>query len=107
MLKNESTYWLPRAQANHAINRHSPGRSQCRTRLDRCIRALAVSRGQELHAVRPLEGLAELGIARQDSAFARKYADKLFKMAEATGMAEMVCSGYVVFEAKRCCSPAI
>ncbi len=89
MLQNESTYWLPRAQANHAINRIRRGDLNVENNLIAAL-DLAVSREQEFHAVRALEGLAELGIARQDARFACRYADQLLKLAEARGMQEMI-----------------
>jgi predicted ATPase len=88
MLRAESTFWLPRLQANYAIDRIRKGDlsvgDDLLTALD-----IATSRGQEFHAVRALEGLAELHVARDEPEKALHYADQLAALADERHMREM------------------
>jgi predicted ATPase/DNA-binding CsgD family transcriptional regulator len=80
MLRAESTFWLPRLQANHAIDRVRQGDLNVEDELISAL-DIATSRGQEFHAVRCLEGLAELYVARGEPEQAIQYADQLGALA--------------------------
>lgn len=93
MLKAESTYWLSRAQANLAIDRLRQGdlnvEDNLKTALD-----IAMQRGQEFHAVRALEGLAELNVKRGEAQQALANTDQLLALAEPRGLREMVAQAH-------------
>jgi tetratricopeptide (TPR) repeat protein len=88
MLRAESTFWLPRLQANHAIDRIRQGDLSVGDELIAALE-IALERGQEFHAVRCLEGLAELHIARGEPELALQYADQLGTLADERHMREM------------------
>ena len=88
MLQMESTYWLPRLQANLAINRLRQGDLAVEPEL-RAALDLALSRRQGMHATRCLEGLAEAAIARRQPDQALGYLDRLAGLAERGGMREV------------------
>jgi predicted ATPase/DNA-binding CsgD family transcriptional regulator len=88
MLKAESTFWLPRLQANRAIDRLRQGDLNVGAELTEAL-GIALSRGQEFHVIRCLEGLAELHVARHEPQQAVHYANELMKLAEERNMREM------------------
>jgi tetratricopeptide (TPR) repeat protein len=93
MLQAESTFWLPRLQANRAIDRLRQGDLHVGGDL---LEALDITskRGQEFHAVRCLEGLAELSIAQGKYQLALNYADQLAALAEPRDMREMLAQAF-------------
>ncbi len=93
MLQAESTFWLPRLQANRAIDRLRQGDMNVHNDLLESL-DIALSRGQEFHAIRPMEGLAEYHVARRQPEAALRYANQLLELAESRGMREMVAAAY-------------
>lgn len=87
MLRHESTYWLSRLQANLAIDRMRQGNLDVERDLLSALE-VAQARGQEMHATRCLEGLAELHIAQQQPDAALDYANRLLALADAGGLRE-------------------
>lgn len=81
--------WLPRIQANLAIDRVRLGRldADVESLLQKNL-TLTLQRGQELHTVRCLEGLVELSLAKGDFHAALDYAKQSFDLAEPRGMRE-------------------
>jgi len=88
MLKAESTFWLSRLQANRAIDRLRQGDLSVGDSLIEAL-DIALSRGQEFHATRCLEGLAELHIALGEPEAAMRSADQLLALADERDMGEM------------------
>jgi tetratricopeptide (TPR) repeat protein len=88
MLRAESTFWLSRLQANHAIDRIRQGDLSVGDQLTAAL-DIALEHGQEFHAIRCLEGLAELHIARGEPQQALQYADQLGALADERNMREM------------------
>jgi tetratricopeptide (TPR) repeat protein len=88
MFRAESTFWLSRLQANYAIDRIRQGDLSVGETLLAALN-IALERGQEFHAVRCLEGLAELHIARGEAQEALRYADQLGALADERHMREM------------------
>ena len=93
MLKAESTFWLPRLQANRAIDRLRQGNLDVGGDLLEAL-DIALSRGQEFHAVRALEGLAELHIARNEPEQTFEYSDRLLAHAQERDLREMLASAH-------------
>jgi len=93
MLKAESTFWLSRLQANRAIDRLRQGNLNVGDELMSALE-IALSRGQEFHATRCLEGLAELHGARREPERTLYYAGKLLALAAERDMREMKASAH-------------
>lgn len=86
-------WWLPRIQANLAIDRLRLGDFSIEQILYTTLED-AVSRRLELHAVRCLEGLAELALAKNDPRQALQHADWLQRLAQPGGLREMVAQAH-------------
>lgn len=93
MLRSESTYWLPRLQANLAIDRLRQGDMQVEGQLHEALN-IALSRNQGMHAARCLEGLAEYYLARGDLDQSLKFADQLLRLGQSGGLREMVAQAH-------------
>jgi tetratricopeptide (TPR) repeat protein/tRNA A-37 threonylcarbamoyl transferase component Bud32 len=85
----DAGWWLPRIQANLAIDHLRLGDLEVEDRLLTTLEK-ATSCGLETHAVRCLEGLAELALARSNPQQALEYADRLERLAEPGGLRESV-----------------
>jgi tetratricopeptide (TPR) repeat protein len=81
--------WLPRLQANLAIDRLRLGELEVEVDLEEAL-ATTLRRGQELHAPPCLEGLAELALIKGEPQRALDCADQLLALAEPRGMREAV-----------------
>ena len=85
--------WLPRIEADLAIDRLRQGHLEVgkvlRDALETCL-----TRGQELHGARCLEGLAEWALAVDDAAQALSYARQLQELAEIRGMRESLVAAW-------------
>jgi tetratricopeptide (TPR) repeat protein len=80
-------FWRSRLQANLAIARLRAGRLDVQVELDAALE-LAQRGNANFHAVRCLEGLAELALARRQPAQAIAQANSLLAMAEHGGQRE-------------------
>jgi hypothetical protein len=76
-------------QANLAVNKQRQGDMSVEPEL-RAALGLALSRSQEMHAMRCLEGLVEFGIASGKAEQALADADPLAALAERGGMPEVL-----------------
>jgi tetratricopeptide (TPR) repeat protein len=83
----ESNFWLPRLRANLLIDQLRQGNFGVGQDLLK-VYAEARERDQIAHAVRSLEGLAELSVRVQDYRGAIDYSDELQSIARAGGMVE-------------------
>jgi DNA-binding SARP family transcriptional activator len=86
-LRAGRNFWQSRLQADLAITRLRAGQPDVRGELDAAL-ALAQSGGAYFHAVRCLEGLAELALAQGQPDEAIKQANALFTLAERGGQRE-------------------
>ena len=85
----EYAFWLPRLQANYAIDRMRQGDLNVENDLTHAL-TLAMESGQEAHAVRALEGLAELAVKRGEGSESLAYADQLLDLATPRGLQEVI-----------------
>ncbi|MCC6612731.1 MAG: tetratricopeptide repeat protein [Anaerolineae bacterium] len=88
MLRREWSHWLPRVQANHAIDRMRQGDLDVQAELEMAL-SVALEDNQIAHGLRAFEGLTELYIRRGEPAVALRYADDLLARAIADEMQEM------------------
>ncbi len=87
-LNAENAFWMPRLQANLAIDRLRLGDLTVGPELEAALK-LATENGQLFHALRCLEGLAEFAAAVGDAASLDHWADALREAAERSGLREM------------------
>lgn len=85
----DADWWLPRIQANLAIDRLRLGDLDVAEPLQAAFED-AMSRRLEMHAVRCLEGQAELALKQGQPEQALEYAEQLQRLAEPGGMRETV-----------------
>ena len=86
-LHAETNFWLPRLQANLAITRLRMGERAVEQDLQTALQIAREGR-QAFHAVRCMEGLAELALVKGDLDRAVGYADELKTLAVRSGMRE-------------------
>ena len=79
--------WLPRIEADLAIDRLRRGDLQVGEKLQKALET-SMARKQEVHGTRCLEGLAEWALAVGDAEQALAYARQLRELATARGMRE-------------------
>jgi predicted ATPase len=91
--KSNAGFWLPRVQANLAIDRLRQGDMSVEGSLQSALDTALVM-GQGFHAVRCLEGLAELALAQNQPELALRYADQLRSIAEPGQMREMLAQSH-------------
>jgi len=89
LMRREWSYWLPRVQANHAIDRMRQGNLDVQAELEMALR-IGLEDGQIGNGLRALEGLAELHIRRGEPEVALRYADDLLARASADEMQEIL-----------------
>ncbi len=89
----DAGWWMPRLQANLAIDRLRLGDLDGEKILQSTFEK-AMSRRLEIHAVRCLEGLAELALAQSKPHQALHYAEQLQHLAEPGGMRELVAQAH-------------
>ncbi|MCA9906479.1 MAG: hypothetical protein KC547_21645, partial [Anaerolineae bacterium] len=92
LMRREWSYWLPRLQANRAIDRMRHGDLDVQAELEMALQ-IGLSENQIAHVQRALEGLAELFIRRGEPEMALRYADDLAARASAGEMQEMLAQG--------------
>jgi predicted ATPase len=93
-LRAKSAYWLPRLQANLAIDRLRLGDRQNVEQDLGAALTMARDNGQEYHAIRCLEGLAEFNLVLGNVEAALYYADELLRLAEPRALNEMVAQAH-------------
>ncbi len=92
LMYREWSYWLPRLQANRAIDRMRQGDLAVEADLEMALQ-IGLAENQFAHVQRALEGLAELYIQRREPELALRYADDLSARASAGAMQEMMAQG--------------
>ncbi|MBI5670690.1 MAG: tetratricopeptide repeat protein [Chloroflexi bacterium] len=92
-LRSESTFWLPRLQANAAIDRLRQGDVHVAADLHEAL-DMALGRDQGMHAARCLEGLAELHLTLGQPERALEAARRLLELAQAGGLREMIAQAH-------------
>jgi predicted ATPase/DNA-binding SARP family transcriptional activator len=85
--------WLPRIQANLAIDRLRQGQMDVDDALQGALQT-CIERSQELHGARCLEGLAEWAVAAGEPGLALDYTHRLQEMAAPRGMRERLVRAY-------------
>lgn len=93
-LRAESAFWLPRLQANLAIDRLRLGDRQNVERDLQAALSLAQENGQEHHLIRCLEGLTECSLVLGNLEPALKYADALLGLAETRKLNEIAAQAH-------------